>query len=156
METLLSIIDILRLDETFFIYFAVFLFLLFVVSRYLIAPYYQVFLARLEQTEGQIKNADKIQKENQELKKEYETRLALLNSKFQKALKEKVSATYRHQQTLMDEARAQAQVLVSQSQKSLNADVKSAKKQLKLLAPELAQQLSQKLIYSPFSQKAEK
>ena len=149
METLLSIIDILRLDETFFLYFAAFLFLLFIVSRYLMAPYYQAFLARFEQTEGQIQNAGKIQEENQKLKKEYETRFALINSRFQKAFKEKLSAIVCHQQTLADEARSQAQVLVGQAEKSLTADFNEAKKQLKELAPGLALELSQKLLHFP-------
>ena len=89
METLHSILQVLQLNQTFFIYLVCFFFFLILVSKGLISPVYNRFLTREGLTKGQILKAEELKKENQVLMEKYEQKVLEYNQKFQKAFQER-------------------------------------------------------------------
>ena len=145
METLNSIIKVLGLNHTFFIYVVAFAVLVFILSKWLIAPYYRKFLERESQTKGQTLRAETVQKENQQLQQEYEQLLIKYDRQFQTALQEAKSQMLIQQQEEIEKAQRQATQSITESRNSLEATFLKIQQQLKKEAPLLAQNLTLKL-----------
>ncbi len=144
METLNSVLQVLQLNHTFFIYVCIFLLFLFLVSKFLLSPVYEKFLVRENLTKGQILRAEDIEKETQTLQEEYEKVLLEYNQKFRQALQEKKNETLQNQQVQIEQAHEQAQNLILKARQDFQHDFIKAKKQLDQEAPQLAQSLLSK------------
>ena len=139
METLKSVLQVLQMDNTFFVYLGWFVVLLFFISRFLIKPAYNQFLNYENATRGQILKAEDIQKETQALKKEYEQALLEYNQKFQTALNEKQNKSLQNQQVQIQKTQEQARELTLKSKQTFQKDFAMAQKELNQKAPQLAQ-----------------
>ena len=146
METLHSILQVLQLNQTFFIYLVCFFFFLILVSKGLISPVYHRFLAREGLTKGQILKAEKLKKENQILMEKYEQKVLEYNQKFQKALQERKNKILQDQTVQVEKTHQQIQKWAEQSRSFFKSAVVEVRKQLNQTAPLLAQKLISKLI----------
>ena len=146
METLNSILEVLQLNQTFFVYLVCFFVFLILVSKGLISPVYDRFLERESLTKGQILKAEDLKKENQILMEEYEQKVLEYNQKFQKALQEKKEKILQNQTMQVEKAHQQIQEWAEQSRSSFKNAVVEVRKQLDKTAPLLAKQLISKLM----------
>ena len=145
METLTSFIQILNLNQSFFGYLVFFTVLIFFVSKYLTGPYYLVFLKRQKETEGLIEKALLLQKENEELKKNYDKRFVEWNRRFQNEIKKKQLEALRKGGLQIEAAKKKALVMTQNSKKKLKEQKSQAEAALREQTPELADLLKQKL-----------
>ena len=146
METLYSVLEVLQLNQTFFIYLVCFFFFLILVSKGLISPVYNRFLTREDLTKGQILKAEELKKENQVLMEQYEQKVLEYNQKFQQALQERKNKILQDQTVQVELAQRQAQEWAKQSKQSLQNTAVEVRKQLNQTADLLAQKLISKLI----------
>lgn len=138
METLHSVLQVLQLNSSFFVYMGFFLFLLFFISRFLIKPAYNQFLYRESSTRGRLLKAEDIQRETQALREEYEKVLFEYNQKFQTALNKKKDESLQDQAVQVQQAQKQARELVLKSKQTFQKDFKAVQKELEQKAPYLA------------------
>ena len=61
MDALVSIIEVLQINNIVFFYIVFFVVVVMFVSEMLISPYYKMFLMRQNQTQGQIQKAMNMQ-----------------------------------------------------------------------------------------------
>ena len=146
MDILISIVQVLQLNSTLFIYLVVFAFFVLFLSKKLMTPYYQLFLERQKQTQGLMQKALDIQKENDLQQKKYEDKLIRFNHQFRQTLQEKKDEIVQNQQTLIEEARSQADVLITNSKKKLIEDFAKAEQELQKSAKTLGLELSNRLV----------
>ena len=146
METLESVIQVLKLNGSFFIYLLVFSFFLTFISRALMAPYYEKLKSRNKETEGKILKSEELQKKALETKKQYEEKLTLFNQKFQSQLKKRKDQILEKNQKEINKAFLETKEKTRASKKTLRAEFDLARKELMKEAPKLAENLSIKLI----------
>ena len=146
METLNSVIRVLQLNETFFIYLVVFFIFMLFIAQVLLKPYYEKFLVREEQTQGRALLSTQLKKEEDQLNKEYEQRLAGFHQKFQKELNERKNQILKTQQVHIHQTRKKVQDKIGESMKSFQKELDLAERELEKSAPKLAEDLKLKLI----------
>ena len=146
METLNSVIRVLQLNETFFIYLVVFFIFMLLIAQTLLKPYFEKFLAQEKQTRGRALLSAQLKKEEEKLHQEYEQRLTAFHQKFQKELNERKTQILKTHQVHIDQTRKQAQEKIDESIKSFQKDLTEAKKELEKEAPKLAENLKLKLV----------
>ena len=146
METLNSVIHVLQLNETFFIYLVVFFIFMLFIAQVLLKPYYEKFLAREKQTQGRAFLSTQLKKEEDQFNKEYEQRLAGFHQKFQKELNERKNQILKTHQVHIHQTRKKAQDKIDESIKSFQKELTLAKEELEKSAPKLAEDLKLKLI----------
>ncbi|MDE0151481.1 MAG: ATP synthase F0 subunit B [Bdellovibrionales bacterium] len=146
METLNSVIQVLQLNETFFIYLIVFFVFMLSVAHFLLKPYYEKFEAREKQTKGRVLLSTQLQKEEEHLNQEYEKKLVAFHQKFQKELNEKKNQILKTHQVQMDQTRKEAQDKINTALESFQKELAKAEEELGREAPQLAKQLKLKLI----------
>lgn len=146
MNTLNSIIQVLQLNSTLFVYLILFAGLIFIVSKMLIAPYYKLFEMQHSHTQGQIQKAQDMQKENDQLQAEYEKLLIQFNDRFQHALQMKKNKIVKQQEVLFNKAQKKARILIQNAQKNIQKEFQIAEQQLKHQTVHLARLLSDKLV----------
>jgi len=146
METLNSIIKVLQLNETFFIYLIVFFTFMLSIAHLLLKPYYERFSAREKQTKGRVLLSTQLKKEEEQLKQRYEQKLVAFHQKFQKELNEKKSQILKTHQVHINQTRKQAQGKIDSALKSFQKELITAEGELEKEAPRLAEKLKLKLI----------
>ena len=146
METLNSVIHVLQLNETFFVYLVVFFMFMLFIARTLLKPYYEKFLAREKQTQGRVLFSTQLKKEEDQLNKEYEQRLASFHQKFQKELNERKNQILKTHQMHIHQTRKQAQAKIALAMKTFQKELALAEEELEKSAPKLAEDLKLKLI----------
>ena len=146
METLNSIIQVLQLNETFFIYLVIFFIFMLSMAHLLLKPYCDRFVAREKQTRGRVLLSTQIQKEEEQLNQEYEQKLVTFHQKFQKELNEKKNQILKTHQVHIDQTREQAQDKINATLKSFQKELTKAEEELGKEAPQLAEKLKLKLI----------
>lgn len=146
METLNSVIQVLQLNKTFFIYLIVFLIFMLFIAQALLKPYYEKFLAQEKQTRGRTLLSTELQKEEEQLNQEYEQRLVAFHQKFQKELSERKNQILQTHQIHINQTHEQAQNKIDDAIKSFQKELTVAEKELEKQAPELAEKLKLKLI----------
>lgn len=146
METIYSIMDILKINETFFIYLIGFTAMFIIVQKFLFQPYFEQYLKRLEKTEGLIMKAEKIKESNSKKLDEYQRDLIQFNNQFFESLKNKREEIIETHQKLIQEAGSQAKVLIENNKKRFQAQYEEARKQLEKEAPVMAKELSLKIL----------
>ena len=146
METLNSVIRVLQLNETFFIYLAVFFIFMLFIARTLLKPYYERFLTQEEQTKGRAFLSAQLKKEEEELNREYEQRLADFHQNFQKEIDERKNQILKTHQVHIHQTRKQAQDKITGAMKTFQTEAALAEEELEKSAPKLAENLKLKLI----------
>ena len=146
METLNSIIKVLQLNETFFIYLVIFFIFMLAMAQLLLKPYYERFLAREKQTRGRVLLSNQLQKEEKQINQEYEQKLITFHQKFQKELNEKKNQILKTHQIHVDQTRKQAQDKIDSALKVFQKELIRAEEELEKEAPQLAEKLKLKLI----------
>ncbi len=146
METLNSVINVLQLNKTFFIYLVVFLIFMLFIAQILLKPYYEKFLAKEKQTRGRTLLSVELQKKEERLTQEYEQRLVSFHQKFQKELNERKNQILQAHQVHINQTREQAQSKIDGAIKFFQKELAVAEEELGKQAPELAEKLKLKLI----------
>lgn len=146
MEILYSIIKVLEINETLFIYLATFTVIFFLVSNFLMKPYFEKYIQRQEKTKGLIEKAEKMRKENATMLNQYEVQFVAFNEKFSSHLQKKRKEILQNHKKLIEAAHSQARVLIENSKKEFNEQYLKAKKELNSQAPEWAKTLSLKIL----------
>lgn len=146
METLNSVIRVLQLNETFFVYLIVFFIFMLFIAQALLKPYYEKFLAREKQTQGRALLSTQLKKEEEKINHEYEQRLAGFHQKFQKELNERKNQILKTHQIHIHQTRKKAQDKINESIKSFQKQLALAEEELERSAPKLAEDLKLKLI----------
>ncbi len=146
MDMLFSIIKVLQINEMLGVYLIVFTVMFFFVSKFLMQPYYEKYLARQDRTRGLIEKAKKIQKENEETIKKYEKQLYEFNALFNLHLQKKKTEILETHKKLINETHSQAKVLLEKAKKDFSTQYDRVEKALSQKAPKLARELSLKLL----------
>ncbi len=145
MGIIKSLIEAFQLNETFFVYMAVFFVFLFLVSRLLLTPYFYAFLKRDEKTQGRLILSSQLQEENQSLIKEYKQKLVHFNQRFQEKLKEKKEELNKKNILELDRIKKTTHKWIQEQRVVFQNDFNKAKEEVKKEAPSLAEQLNLKL-----------
>lgn len=146
METLNSVIQVLQLNETFFVYLVVFFIFMLFTAQFLLKPYYERFLAQEKQTRGRVLLSTQLKKEEEELNQEYEQRLAGFHQKFQKEVNERKNQILKTHQMHIHQTRKQTQDKIAGAIKTFQKELSLAEEELEKSAPKLAENLKLKLI----------
>ena len=140
MDALYSIVQTLQLNQTFFVYLAVFACFLLLTDKFLLSPAYRRFLKQESLTKGQVLQSQNLQEENEKLQQKYEQILLLYNQRIQEALNQEKQKLQTLKQEQINQAQKEAEKLIIQTKKSLNEECSKAQKDLFDQVPQLAQQ----------------
>ena len=141
-----SLIKVFQLNESFFIYMAVFFIFLFLISRFLLNPYLHAFEKRDEKTQGRLLLVSQIQEENKALTKQYKQKLVGFNQRFQEKLEDKKKELGKKNISEINQARKNSQKWIEEQRQVFLNDFNKAKKEIQTKALRLAKELTSKLI----------
>ncbi|MDB4967939.1 MAG: H+transporting two-sector ATPase subunit [Myxococcales bacterium] len=137
---------LIDVDGTLFVQFALFLIMLFVLSRLLFRPYLQVRDARHQGIEGARQEAVAMQERSRLVSAEYDAKLTRARQRGAEERQKVRSEGAIYERQVLGAARDESQKALDQARSKISTDASAAREKLTLESTSLARQIVKKLL----------
>jgi F-type H+-transporting ATPase subunit b len=137
---------VIDLDKSVLLQMVIFAVLIVVLKPLLFDPVLRVFTLREERTEGERKQARKLQVRAAELLEQYEHELARVQRTAAEERERARSETARLEAEIVDEARRVSQGIADEGRQRIDAEVKSIRRQLERDTTVMARQIATQVL----------
>ncbi|MFQ3549370.1 MAG: F0F1 ATP synthase subunit B [Armatimonadota bacterium] len=139
-------VDIIPDAKVLILQFGAFLIVLLVLRAFMFKPLMQIIQTRQEEIAGQYENVDKTLKEADELKKQYNERLASVDDELKEKIASAIKEGHDMKEQILEESRRHADEIILRAQEEIKRETEVAMVNLKNTVAELAVDAAEKVI----------
>jgi F-type H+-transporting ATPase subunit b len=136
----------LGINETFFIQFGFFIFIITFLSLYVFGPYAKAVDERERQTKGSQGEAAGLDQQASDLYSKYEMRAREIQGQIQEVYRQARSEAQQDYEQTVQQARAQSEGQIERVRAQIRASVASAQESLRVETPQIVMALTNKLL----------
>ena len=136
----------LGVNKTIFYQFGIFLITYLFMYYLLFKPYYNAYLQRIQNTEGNQESSKRILSDIEDLKGEHENKAREINDEFKVIYDQKRTEALHEYDTIVSDARQKAKIKIMETREKIHTELDQARVQLKTQVPEITTDIVNKLI----------
>lgn len=138
----------LGVNSTFWAQLGIFLFTYFIVTELLFKPYLKNYLKRLEQTDGNEEQAEKLNSATSDLTVKFENISKDINTKIKHFYDVANNEAREHQTKTLEQAAKEAENTILTNRQTIATEMEQARKELKKAIPEISKDVELKFLGS--------
>lgn len=139
-------VDIIPDPKVLILQFGAFIIVLLVLRTFMFKPLMHIIQSRQEEIASQYENAEKTQKEANELKTQYNERLASVDDEIREKIAAAVKEGHSMKEQIIEESRKHADEIIMRAQEEIKRETENAMENLKNTIADLAVSAAEKVI----------